>query len=107
MLAPTIQWTGLSGKEYKYWIHPIDHSVGADQPGNYIFAKETGPHEFIPFYIGETEELDDRIGPGHHKWSCITRHGVTHVHVHAKESEDARLAERNDLISLYQPVCNG
>jgi len=38
--APTIVWSGLSGKKYKYWIYPIDTSF-KEEPGNYIFTRET------------------------------------------------------------------
>jgi len=54
--APTIQWTGQSGKTYKYWIHPLGTSLKA-VAGNYIFATETDPNRWRPIYIGQTGDL--------------------------------------------------
>jgi hypothetical protein len=60
MAAPTIIWPGASGERYVYWISPIDSSF-ADEPANYIFAKETSPGRWTPIYIGETENLCERL----------------------------------------------
>ncbi len=69
--APTIIWPGLSSKEYKYWIYPIGASF-KEEPGNYIFAKETKPGSWLPCYIGQTENLSQRLGD-HEKEACAKR----------------------------------
>ena len=67
----TINWNGSSGKAYKYWIYKIGTQF-KDEPGNYVFAKETSPKRWSPVYIGETDSLARRI-PNHEKLPCITR----------------------------------
>lgn len=103
--APTIMWSGKSGKEYKYWIYPIGTSF-KEEPGNYIFAKETKPGYWLPCYIGQTEDLDDRLGD-HEKEACAKRHGATHIHTHLTSGgETVRKAEEKDLILRWNPPCN-
>ena len=45
MSGPDIYWEGKSGREYGYWIHPIGTDF-KDEPGNYIYAKETSPKKW-------------------------------------------------------------
>lgn len=101
----TIDWEGTSGKSYRYWIHPIGNQFKAE-PGNYIFAKEDSPGRWHPVYIGQTSNLDERFDQ-HHKMDCIRNHGATHIHAHLNSIETARLAEERDLISRFDPECNG
>lgn len=101
----TILWQGRSGTNYKYWIYPINHSLKAE-PGNYVFAKEVSPGRWRPIYIGQTENLDERLDD-HHKAGCIQAHGATHIHAHLNGSKKARLDEEQDLIARWNPVCNG
>ena len=77
-----------------------------DEPGNYIFAKETSSGYWTPIYIGETDSLKDRLS-NHEKMPCVKRHGGTHVHVHTSSSdEQARRAEESDLLAKWDPPCN-
>lgn len=105
MAEEIIHWTGASGKKYKYGIYKIGTSF-KDCPGNYIFAKETSPGHWRPLYIGETEDLRDRLSD-HEKMPCVTRNGGTHVHVHVSSSDtDVRRIEENDLLDKWDPICN-
>lgn len=100
----TMIWTGSSGKQYKYWVHPIGTSF-KDEPGNYIFAK-VSQGEWTPLYIGETSSLQDRL-PGHEKLPCVERNSGTHVHAHITSGgKQARLAEESDLLQAFNPPCN-
>ena len=101
----TIQWQGASGTSYKYWIYPIGTSF-QEEPGNYIFAKETKPGSWRACYIGQTENLNNRLGD-HEKEACAKREGATHIHTHLTSGgEKARKAEEEDLISKWKPPCN-
>ena len=60
MAEPDISWEGASGKTYNYWVHPIGADF-KDEPGNYIYAKETKPQHWRPVYIGQTSSLADRL----------------------------------------------
>lgn len=103
--AATIKWGSFSGKEYTYGIYPIGKTF-KDIPGNYIFAKQTKPGYWFPCYIGQTENLNQRLGD-HEKEACAKSKGATHVHVHVNQGgEKVRRAEERDLILKWQPACN-
>jgi hypothetical protein len=103
--AQTIDWQGLSGMKYTYWIHPIGTSF-KEEPGNYIFAKETRPGYWSPVYAGQTQNLSARHA-NHEKETCATRNGATHIHAHTNSGgENARLTEEADLIRRWKPPCN-
>ena len=105
MAEKTIMWPGASGKEYNYWIYPIGTTF-KESPGNYIFAKETSSDRYSPIYIGETENLEERLA-NHEKMSCVKRHGGTHIHAHTSSSEvNVRRAEESDLLGKWDPPCN-
>ncbi len=103
--APTINWSGKSGTEYTYWIYSIETTF-KDGPGNYIFAKETRPGFWSACYIGQSQNLGDRLS-NHEKETCAKRYGATHIHVHSNgNGETARRDEEKDLILRQQPPCN-
>ena len=106
MAGPDIYWEGKSGAKYGYWIQRIGTTF-KNEPGNYIYAKETQPRTWAPVYIGQTSTLSDRLAD-HEKEACATRNGATHIHAHTSSAdEDKRKAEEADLISRSDPVCNG
>ena|SRR5208283_4218907 len=103
--ATTINWPGKSGTQYKYWIHPIGTSF-KEVPGNYIYAKETSTGGFVPCYIGQTENLGNRLS-NHEKETCAKKNGATHIHAHTSgDGDQTRQAEEEDLIFKWQPPCN-
>ena len=105
MAESTVTWTGASGKQYKYWISEIDGAF-KDEPGNYIFAKETSAGRWAAIYIGETDCLKTRL-PNHEKLPCVRRYEGTHIHVHTNSSDESvRRAEESDLIENNDPPCN-
>lgn len=99
-MSDTCNWIGASKTSYTYHIHKIPVSFNANQPGNYIFTKLNAENKWVPIYIGQGD-LGDRVGDGHHQWTCIQRKGATHVHVHTNSTEQARLAEERDLLANY------
>lgn len=106
MSNPNINWEGKSGKKYGYWIHKIG-TVFKDEPGNYIYSKETEPTKCRPIYIGQTSSLRDRLAD-HEREACARRNGATHIHVHTTPGpETNRTLEETDLIEKWNPVCNG
>jgi hypothetical protein len=105
MSERTIYWHGASDQEYKYWIVPIN-AVLKDAPGNYIYAKETGPGKWNALYIGQTSSLRLRLA-SHEKELLAKRLGATHIHVHlSTQNAGAREAEEADLIANYCPPLN-
>lgn len=101
----TILWPGKSGTDYQYWIYPIGAAF-KEEPGNYVFAKESSPGKWTPVYIGQTSNLNQRL-ENHEKEACAKRNGATHIHAHLSSgSEVARKAEEADLILRWGPACN-
>ncbi len=102
---PTCTWIGQSGHTYTYWIYPIGSSF-KEQAGNYIFAKETGHGRWTACYIGQTDNLNERLG-NHEKEACARRNGATHIQAHLNSNGvTSRRAEEKDLILRYRPPCN-
>ena len=103
----TVDWPGQSNTKYRYWVYPRHTTFNGQQPGNYIYAKLNAQGLWVPIYIGQTGNLNERITANHEKAGCIDRNGATHIHVHTTPAgEKARLAEEKDLILFWQPVCN-
>jgi predicted GIY-YIG superfamily endonuclease len=95
-MAATCNWPGISGKTYTYHVYPFGTALKAE-PGNYIYAKLNGQNQWVPLYIGETDNLDNRVAT-HEKRECVRRNGVTHIHAHLTAGDrGARLAEETDL----------
>ena len=104
-MADQISWPGKSGKKYRYGIYSME-TLWKSQPGNYIFAKKTSSGKWTPVYIGETDNLADRL-PGHEKLSCVRRNGGTQIHAHTNSGgARARRAEEADLLANFDPPCN-
>jgi hypothetical protein len=102
----TIDWTGKSGKAYRYWfISDITSNGIKAVAGNYAFVKRLANGNFIPLYFGHAEVLNARI-PNHDRWDDAKKAGVTHVMGHTQAGEQARLDEERDLIQQWNPPLN-
>lgn len=97
--TPTCDWTGVSGRVYRYFIHELPVNFNEGQNGNYIYVKILNGH-WSPIYIGQGD-LGERVGPSHHAAVCINSKGATHVHVHLTPNEQDRLNEERDLLARY------
>lgn len=98
-------WRGASGQRYRYTVYMMG-TVFSPGPANYILARETRPGQYLPLYIGHTEDLsvplDDPLVT-----QCVRQHRATHIHVKLSTApEEVRRAERSDLIAAWQPGCN-
>jgi hypothetical protein len=98
------KWAGKSGKTYEYEIYPIGTTFN-QVPGNYIFCKLNAYGQWVPQYIGQSNNLGQRLGD-HEKETCAKRNGATHIHAHVNQIEDDRLREEKDLIEYHNPPCN-
>ena len=113
---PTL--TGSSGKTYKMETYPMCKVGRFDDldevPAVYVFARietdaETGKRKGQTVYVGQTEDVNDRLDKWHHRMDDIEASGATHVFIYRNE-KDARLkSERGrrciekDLIKRYRP----
>jgi len=93
---PQVVWTGVSGKQYTYWVYPRHPGINKAL-GNYIYAKVVGDR-YQAVYIGQGD-LSVRATDDHHRTSCIDSKGATSVHMHTNASEADRLAEERDLLA--------
>jgi len=98
-------WVGRSGKQYKYQVYHLNDKFDA-VPANYIFVKEVEPGWFIPIYFGQTSDMS-KVRENHPKWQCILQNRATHLCVHKSSRDELRrVAEANNLVLKYKPVCN-
>jgi hypothetical protein len=98
-------WIGLSGRSYQYWIYPIGTSFRLGS-GNYIFAKQIDPDEWLPLYIGQSGNLIQICGDPE-ILAVMKKRGATHIHVHYNEASARVLRiEEIDLIRNWRPLFN-
>lgn len=106
----SVEWKGVSGKIYTYWVFSLPANLNPGQDGNYICAKVVNRY-WQPIYIGQGD-LGDRTNiDSHHQSRCLKSKWTTHVHAHKNGREANRLAEEKDLLAAnpqaYQPTgCN-
>ena len=111
--AETVRFCGFSGRFYDYEVYPLRDMLWRRKPGNYMFAmcvESWFGTDWIPIYVGETRDLDDRIGNllSHHKYLCSLIYRATHILAHLSDGRGiVRKWEERDLINQYQPICNG
>jgi hypothetical protein len=107
MADSTVDWPGKSGQKYRYWfadsMAPTNfQSVG----GNYMYVKRLPNGNYLPLYIGETQNLSDRHSD-HERLADAKRAGATHLMAHTTPAgEKARKDEEKDLIAYWNPVLN-
>jgi hypothetical protein len=100
-----IYWKDKSGTSHRFWIYPRGTKFNEPCPGIYIYARETSPHQWIPIYIGQTENVNIRLTT-HEQQERVDQNGATHIHVSIITPEKSRLAIEKDLIEQWKPVCN-
>ena len=100
----TVTVTGSSGAQYSFKVYPWDtqfKAVGAV----YLVLRKGNPN-FDLLYVGQTEDLSSRFDD-HHKQPCFDRKGRTHIAILVESSEAQQLRIESDLVTKYQPSCNG
>jgi hypothetical protein len=103
--SSSVSWPGQSGKEYPYQVYPIGASF-QPMPGNYIYAKQSEDGSWIPLYVAQTRNLNQRL-ENFEKQNLAIQNGATHIFVHiSNEGQAARCAEERDLILCWKPPCN-
>jgi hypothetical protein len=93
-------WTGATGADYVYFVHPRHPNINAGQDGNYIYARKNSEGLWVPVYIGEGD-LSARATGDHHRLKCIDSKAATYVHMHLNSQKAVRLAEEKDLLARY------
>ena len=106
-MAETIDWPGATGNTYRYWfVYSMENPSLKRVGGNYMFVARNAAG-WYPVYIGQTGDLSERLA-NHPELPCVKRHSGTHLMAHeTRAGRNARLAEESDLISYWNPPCNG
>ncbi|WP_165177537.1 hypothetical protein [Desulfovibrio sp. ZJ369] len=99
---------GESGDGYQFNIYKSDTNF-RNISAVYIFCKATIDNDLnlmlAPLYIGETDELGDRIAK-HEKLECVIFEGCTHICIKAVSGRKTRLEVEKDLRHNYPTPCN-
>ncbi len=103
-------WVGKSGETYLMHNFPLGQHFRANA-GVYVFMRPGGAGRWYAVYVGETSDLNARIGEGlasHHKIKEALGLGATHVSVlEMPRHRDAdRLAIESDLRQGLKPPLN-
>lgn len=101
----TTRWKGASGKNYQYFVYSVGEFPSEQRGGNYVFARLSSNGNWIALYIGQAENLHERV-TRHEIWPCVKRHGVTHIHAHLNALQQDRMEEEADLLEGRDPPCN-
>ena len=101
---------GASGTMYKFEMYPLGTPFADNVPGIYVFCKVDPPSNWTALYVGQTHDLNARVGAGlggHHKIDLALAHGATHVGVFSVNGREAdRLRIEADICQAMSPICN-
>jgi hypothetical protein len=101
-----IEWTGHSGKTYRYYIWPRHAKIEGHPPGNFMHVKVAEDGTLQPVFIGQTDDLNRRL-LSKEELDCVDAQAATQIHIRAHyHGEDDRMTEEHDLIARWHPVCN-
>lgn len=106
----TLTLTGQSGTEYTFDVYPADTDWNPGVACVYYISNRTpksdGGWTHSAIYIGETNDLRDRLA-NHHKQACFDRHDYNAISIYQLSDSDDRLIAEDDLITAIDPPCNG
>ena len=103
----TVNWTGSSGTKYEMNIFRLGSAV-PNYPGVYILCKPQN-RLWNTYYIGEAADIGSRLSESQHQGrDCAMRQGAGYVATTLVEGgKSARLSVERDLLTAYEPPCNG
>lgn len=103
------RWVGKSGRAYEMQNYPLGTHMKAEA-GLYIFMSQTTRGGWQALYIGESSNLDERVGRGlgnHHALLRAKNSGATHISAMLFKGTNAeRVTAEADLRAAYDPPCN-
>jgi hypothetical protein len=105
---PFINLSGASGAVYSYWKldQPRKGASMQSVGGNYVFLKQLANGNYLPVYVGQADDLSNRL-PNHERFDDAIRAGASVVVAHTTQAgESARLSEERDLIAKWNPILN-
>ena len=106
----TMTLTGASGVKYKFVIYSTDTNWNNNVRCVYYISrrqqKPGGGFTHTNIYIGETEDLKERLG-SHHKQGCFDQHNYNGVSILQESNSNQRFGIEADLVAALKPPCNG
>jgi hypothetical protein len=100
----TCVWHGHSERAYEYQILPLEAEF-QQMGGNFILCDRDVLGDWSPLYIGQTDDLCERLGDLELKrW--VREQGATYIHAHPNRHEADRESEKADLVSRFRPPLN-
>ena len=101
--------TGASGHVYEFQVDPLGTKF-RPIPGLYVFSRPDAEREWCAVYVGQTHDLQARVGGGlenHHCYLRAQKADVTHIGVSPYPgTEFRRKAAEADLIAALDPPLN-
>ena len=101
----TVTAKAASGASYSFDVYPWGTSFKA-LGAVYLVLKKSLDGNYTILYVGQTGNLSERFDD-HHKNTCFSRNGRTHIGIKPESVETTRLAIETDLVRNYNPTCNG
>ncbi len=101
----TVMLNGASGAEYTFDVYTADTIWLDDIACVYYISNVGNDGRQTSIYIGETEDLKERISP-HHKQSCFHRYRYNAISIYQEGLQSRRLEIESDLVQHYSPPCN-
>ena len=104
-VLPRVALVGASGRSFSFAVFDLRTNFDPNQPAVYVVMRaEAG--QYVVIYVGQTQDLVDRFAD-HHKEACMARYQANCIAAQVVRDEAERLAIENDLITAYNPPCNG
>lgn len=91
---------------YVFSVVSISEALVCRLPGVYLLCRREAVGVHI-LYIGQTDNVAERLGPSHEHWGAALRLGMNEVHLHfLAENEPQRRAVESDLLAKYPTPLN-
>jgi excinuclease UvrABC nuclease subunit len=104
-----VRAVGASGAAYEFQMYPLGTRF-KELPGLYVFGRPVPNGQWEVLYVGQTHNLQSRIGTGlstHHKILDARNLGATHIGVSVFIGREYdRLQAESDLIASVNPRLN-
>lgn len=108
-LNATVTLTGKTGQKYQFDVYSVDTTWKDNVECVYYISRRyknnEGGFSHDDIYIGETDDLKDRIN-NHHKRDCFRREKYNAISIHLENHEHDRLNIESDLLGAKNPPCN-
>ena len=101
-MSETFEW-----EDYEFRVLGPLEFAKIDEPGVYVFAAQIEEDDWIPIYVGQTNNFCQRFADHKHdKWVDAMRHEATHIHARNVSDEIERTRIEHVIIDKWDPPLN-